>query len=76
VVGELELRVAAVDDQGRRNETTAVPLRMAGPPPPPGSHIAYQTLVKLRSGSDVRLVLYLFDQVSGAAKAATLELTL
>jgi VWFA-related protein len=76
VVGELELLVASVDDEGRRSETTTVPLHMAGPPPPPGSHIAYETTVQLRSGGDQRLVLYLFDQVSGASRLATLELTL
>jgi len=75
-VGELELRVAALEKDGRRSETTVVPVRLSGPEPRPGSVATYETAVQIRDRGDQRLVLYLYDQLSGASKAAALELDL
>jgi len=74
--GDLELRVAALDREGRRSETTAVPVRLSGPKPPPGSVATYETAVQLRKGEEQRLLLYLYDRLSGATKAASVELSL
>lgn len=75
-VGELELRVAAVEKDGRRSETTVVPVRLSGPEPEPGSVATYETAVQIRDRGEQRLILYLYDQLSGASKAAALELDL
>jgi VWFA-related protein len=75
-VGELELRVAAMERDGRRSETTVVPVRLTGPEPPPGSVATYETAVEIRGRGDQRLILYLYDQLSGASKAAAVELSL
>ena len=75
-VGELELRVAAVEKDGRRSETTVVPVRLSGPEPAPGSVATYETAVQIRDQGEQRLILYLYDQLSGASKAAALELDL
>lgn len=76
---DLELRVAAVDPQGRRSNTTSVPVELRGPEPAPGSHALYETAVQLRkakNGSPQRLVLYLYDRVTGDSKMAAVELEL
>lgn len=74
--GDLELRIAALDREGRRSETTAVPVRLSGPKPAPGSVATYETTVQLRQGEEQRLLLYLYDRLSGATKAASVELNL
>lgn len=61
---ELELRVAALDDDGDRSEIAALPVALSGPEPPPGVHAVYETSVKLRRESH-RLVLTLRDPLSG-----------
>jgi len=71
--GDLELRVAAMDKDGRRSETTAVPVRLSGPEPPPGSVATYETAVQLRNAEEQRLVLYLYDRLSGESRATALE---
>ena len=63
-------RIAALDREGRRSETTAVPVSLSGPKPPPGSVATYETAVQLRKGEEQRLLLYLYDRLSGATKAA------
>jgi len=75
-VGDLELRVAALEEDGRRSETAVVPVRLSGPEPPPGSVATYETAVQLRGRGDQRLVVYLYDRLSGASKGAAVELSL
>lgn len=73
VAGDLELRVAALDGEGRRSETTVVPVRLSGPEPAPGSVATYQTAVELRDRGDQRLVLFLYDRLSGDSMARVIE---
>lgn len=62
---ELELRVAAEDGQGHRNEISVVPVVLAFPQrPPAGRHAVYETAVRLRKKEHV-LVVSLFDPISG-----------
>jgi hypothetical protein len=62
---ELELRVAAEDGQGHRNEISVVPVVLAFPQrPPAGRHAVYETAVHLRNRKHV-LVVSLFDPISG-----------
>lgn len=69
----LELRVAALDEKGGRSEIPAIPIELSGPKPTPGSHAVYETLVKVRK-IEQRLVLYLYDTLSGESKVAALEI--
>lgn len=73
-VGDLELRIAAMDSTGRRSDTTVVPVQLSGPEPPPGSVATYETVIKIRKAEEQRLVIYLYDRLSGASKVAALEL--
>lgn len=58
-VAELELRVAVLDVSGDQSEIAVIPVRLAGPKPPPGSHAVYATAVKLRrEPHDVVISLY------------------
>lgn len=42
----------------------------------PPKAATYETAVQIRDRGDQRLVLYLYDQLSGASKAAAVELGL
>ncbi len=70
----LELRIAALDEGGHRNEIAVIPVRLFGDRPPrSGEHAIYETEVKLRrQGHD--LVVSLHDPVSGAIYAAVKKL--
>lgn len=68
----LELRVAALDERGERSEVPVVPIQIEVPPPPPGVHIVYETVVELRKTSQ-RLVISLHDTLSGEALSTALE---
>lgn len=58
-VARLELRVAALDESGDRNELAVVPVVLEGQEPPPGSHAIYALEVKLRrERHDVVVSLY------------------
>jgi VWFA-related protein len=70
--GELELRVAALDARGGRSEIPAIPIQLSGGEPPPGSHATYETAIRLRR-AEQRVVLYLYDTVSGEVRSTSLE---
>lgn len=69
---DLEIRVAALDDNGERSEVPVIPVQVEIPPPPPGVHITYETQVELRKTSQ-RLVVSLHDRLSGDALSAALD---
>jgi hypothetical protein len=71
---ELELRVATVDKQGGRSEVSTLPIDIQGPKPPPGSYATYEARLELRK-IEQRVVLYLYDTLSGDSKVAGLELS-
>lgn len=63
-VAELQLRVAALDEGGNRNELPVIPVRLAGPQPPqPGQHATYEVVLKLRA-EDHDVVVALHDPPS------------
>jgi hypothetical protein len=64
-VAELELRVAALGDDGARNEVAVIPVKLQGDrAPKPGQFSVYETTVALaRQRQD--LVIALFDPASG-----------
>ncbi|MCP4658837.1 MAG: VWA domain-containing protein [bacterium] len=60
---QLELRVAAIDEDGNRSEIPVIPIRLGGATPPPaGAHAVYDTELRLRSDTR-RLVLAVHDVV-------------
>lgn len=63
-VAELELRIAALDEFGDRNEIAAVPVKLDGDDPPPeGAHAVYGLDIKIkRQPQD--LVVSLYDPIS------------
>lgn len=62
-VAELELRIAALDEYGDRNEIIAVPVKLEGDQPPPeGAHAVYAMNIKIkRQPQD--LVMSLYDPI-------------
>jgi VWFA-related protein len=69
-VAELELRVGAIDEDGRRNEISVVPVSLRGPDPPPaGSYATYEFAVRIRHQPQ-DLVVTLHDPVSDRILAA------
>lgn len=71
---KLELRVATVDERGGRSEVSTLPINIQGPEPPPGSYATYEARLELRK-IEQRVVLYLYDTLSGESKVAGLELS-
>ncbi|HEX5759857.1 MAG TPA: VWA domain-containing protein [Thermoanaerobaculia bacterium] len=72
-VAELELRVAAVDEDGRRAPVPVVPLTVTTPTKPEaGKHIPYSTTVRLRRAKQ-RLIVAVFDRASGVLLSAEVE---
>ena len=63
-IAELELRIAALDEYGDRNEIAAVPVRLEGDAEPPkGAHAVYDLQIKIkRQPQD--LVVSLYDPIS------------
>jgi VWFA-related protein len=66
---ELELRIAALDEGGHRNEIAVIPVELAGPKPAPGQHAVYETAVKLRNQAH-DLVISLHDPLGGTIFAS------
>lgn len=72
-VADLELRVAALDENGRRSEVSVVPIKIAGRGhPAPGQTSRYETAMELRRVKQ-SLVVALYDKVSGELLSSTLE---
>jgi VWFA-related protein len=64
-VAEMELRIAAVDENGDRSDVPVVPLRMTlDQPPPAEAHLRYDTKIRLRR-IEQHLIVAIFDPLSG-----------
>ena len=75
-VAELELRIGAIDEEGRRNEISVVPVNLSGDgPPPAGSYATYELSVKIRRAPQ-DLVVTLHDPVGDRILAAATRLEL
>lgn len=69
---DLEIRVAALDENGSRSEVPVIPLQADIPPPPPGVYMTYEGTVELRKTSQ-RLVVSLHDTLSGDALSKAMD---
>ena len=69
-VAELELRIAAIDEEGNRNELPVVPVILQGPEPPPGVHSVYETSIKIRNRPH-NIVISLYDPLGDRILAAS-----
>jgi len=64
-VAEMELRMAAIDENGDRSDIPVVPLRMTlDQPPPAEAYLRYDTKVRLRR-VEQHLIVAIFDPLSG-----------
>jgi VWFA-related protein len=62
---ELELRVAAVDENGNRSQVPVIPLRLSFPQQPEaGQYVPYETKLRLRRAGH-HLVVAVYDPLSG-----------
>lgn len=76
VVGRLELRLAAVDDDGDRSDVPVVPLTLAlDAPSEPERILVHRTTVRLRRSTE-KLIVAIHDPVGGSLFTRTLELDL
>ena len=72
-VADLELRVAALDENGRRSQVSVLPIKIAGRGhPAPGQTSRYETTMELRKVKQ-SLVVALYDKSSGELLSSTLE---
>ncbi len=72
-VADLELRVAALDENGRRSQVSVLPIKIAGRGhPAPGQTSRYETTMELRKVKQ-SLVIALYDKSSGELLSSTLE---
>ena len=62
---ELELRAAALDEDGNRSDIPSVPIKLSFPTPPEGGkYVPYDIKIKLRRARQ-HLVIALFDPLGG-----------
>jgi VWFA-related protein len=74
-VAELELRVAAMDDNGRRSEIPVIPFKITAKHlPQPGQVVRYETTLELRKDRQ-ELVVAVLDVASGTMLSATAEVS-
>lgn len=74
-MADLELRVAALDDNGRRSEVSVVPIKIAGRGhAAPGQTSRYETTIELRKAKQ-SLVVALYDKSGGNLLSSTLEVS-
>lgn len=72
--GELEIRVTAMDAEGDRSETPMDKIVIAGPTAPrPGQRFWYETVLKLRRRQH-RIVVAVYDPLSGSILSSTGEI--
>ncbi len=72
-VAELELRVAAIDERGRRSDVPVIPVRLTvATDPKPGQLAVYRTTLELRRTGN-RLAVALYDPAAGTIWSATTE---
>lgn len=69
---DVEIRVAALDENGSRSEVPVIPLQADIPPPPPGVYMTYEGMVELRK-TPQRLVISLHDTLSGDALSKAMD---
>lgn len=70
---DLELRVAALDENGGRSEIPVVPIRLqVGSAPGPGQFAKYEMTVELRRVAN-QVVVAVYDPLSGTIYSATAE---
>jgi VWFA-related protein len=70
---ELELRVAAVDEDGNRSDVPVIPLTVASESQPePGGYVKYETKLTLRRKGH-HLTVAIFDPLSGKITTAEAE---
>lgn len=70
LAAELELRVAASDENGNSSEMPVIPLKLASDKPPKeGGFVRYDTKITLKGKAD-NLVLAVYDPVSGKIATA------
>jgi VWFA-related protein len=71
---QVELRVAATDEEGNSSEIPVIPLTLSAPRPPrPGGFVRYDTKLKLQ-GAAKRLVVAVYDPLSGKIATAQVEI--
>lgn len=74
-VADLELRVAALDDNGATSDTQAIPLLLSADSPSDDRPLSYTTEVVLRPRTD-KLVVALYDKASGSILLTSLDVAL
>ncbi|HSM12986.1 MAG TPA: VWA domain-containing protein [Thermoanaerobaculia bacterium] len=73
VVADLELRMAAIDASGGRSDVPVLPVRLSAPrQPEPGEKATYATTLELRR-SKGRIVVALYDPLSGTIWSAVAD---
>lgn len=70
---DLELRIAAIDELGRRSPMPSIPVKLDGPKPQPGQFATYETALRLRHVSR-RFVLGLYDTKTSRLLVSTVRL--
>lgn len=74
-VAQLELRIAAVDVEGNRSAIPVIPLQLSlDQPPPQGTHLRYDTRIKLRRIKQ-HLIVAIFDPLSSRILTAEADVT-
>jgi VWFA-related protein len=72
-VGELELRVAAIDERGGRTDVPVIPMQVRGPATiEPGARVTYEATIELRRLRN-RLTVAVYDPDAGTLWASTVE---
>jgi VWFA-related protein len=72
-VAELELRVAASDESGRRSEIPVIPVKLVvAADPKPGQLAVYRTTLELRRAKN-HLAVALYDRAAGTIWSATAD---
>lgn len=72
-VADLELRVAAIDERGGRSEIPIVPIQLVlSSAPTPGMLVRHQTVLELRRAKN-RVVVAVYDPLSGTTWSKTVE---
>jgi hypothetical protein len=74
-VAQLELRVAAIDDRGGRSDVPVLPVKLTvDREPVPGQRAQYRTTLELRRVRN-RIVVALYDPLSGSLWSAVTEVS-
>jgi VWFA-related protein len=74
-VARLELRVAALDDDGASAEARAIPVTLTSETREPSGALSYETVVELRQRTK-RVVVALYDRANGSILLSSLDAAL